>query len=229
MVFTLKDVTRIVPELLVLRSVDRVIKLFRSSRSQWAPHRGDEMSRAMCSAFLSVVSTYRLHPEELPCPITVDLFPDDSAELLAAAAERVKSAKAVLLPENMDAEDGEMGEDLLAMSRDQGDEQLLAELGYSGLLFLHPCFSDERGSVTSLAACRMDQELVIDLAEPASTEVVEPSNSDSDKGGGGDIDKQSGDSVTMVCDSAEQLLTTFVDRLDGADSLFFLSGDFVDW
>jgi hypothetical protein len=112
------------------------------------------------------------------------------------------------------------------VSRDQNEEKLLGRFGYSDVLFVHPCFVEERGGIVSLAACSINTEFLLSLSPPAESTGTGIREQDAVENKG----KSCGDE--LVCASAEEIFTALLDRLEGVNSLFFLSGyeffSFVD-
>jgi hypothetical protein len=206
------------------------MQFLRSSGTAWTPNRGDEMSRALAFSFLLIFVAYPLHPEELLVPITEDLLPSglklptmgglpsrEPDNFISNVSEVGKEAEEEVV-------ELEEEEDLMVMSRALEDEKLLVQLGYTDVLFVQPCFAEERGGIVRLAASGANTKFLLALSEPAPQH-----ERISEQKAVGKSDENVGDKC--VCDSAENIFTALLERLDGVESLFFLSGKpvFFDW
>jgi hypothetical protein len=144
-VTTLEDVAKQVPSLAALGSTDEVIRLLRPPRMVWAPQRGDTISRALSSVLVTILLKNNIHPERLLSPLE-----KEPVFLKVRQAEPSPVALSQDLSSSEEEEE-EAPDDLPALSRDQGDGDLLVQKGYGGLLFVHPCYNkDEFGRLGSL-------------------------------------------------------------------------------
>jgi hypothetical protein len=90
------------------------------------------------------------------------------------------------------------------------------------------------GRLTDIITCRLGQQLVLTVARPADNIAEDGGKEDAlaaaaaspSSTGGAVVDEKDFTNEIIKCKSTEEAVEKFLDRLDGVDSLFFLSGWF---